>query len=608
MMRLRLSVTPFEGETTNSIITRIADRNGASFAQDFCADMGERWRDITGGDDIAIEAFADLTGIPHEKLGRYAVREIGHRTYDLNGQFLSHKTVDRGSLKVCPSCLVEDFELGGARHRYCRAEWLLTSYQVCHRHRKPMLPLPKAEFPRSPYDFYQRIKDCWRAIQRAAETHKDFSGDVAWETYLASRVRGRKSSVWCDRFDLDLLCHIVVNLGTVIRFGSARNPSDLRSDEMPRAASLAFHAVRDGHKSLVSAFRSVRDASNSPKPGFQADFGAYARWLYRVDYRSPRYAELLDLTARFAFENYPFGKGDVLFGRTCQERQIHSITSAAKQHGLKHPRMTILAVGLGLGSKDRHERIEFSAKKYDPVLNEFARCLRPKLAAAELGIRVEALQRLAKVGILKPRFDMPSMVPVYHPSDLEMFRSGVLKQATVVDKIPTDMIPLFKLCNHAKCHFEEAIDLVRSGSLSSFCRLHSSSRIHDCFADLEDLRDQFQGPKHQGYTKQDVKRLLRVNDPTVTLLVRKSMLRARMVRHHRSRRPMALIGSDAMSEFLSSHATLGMMAYAARTQAKHVATKLDKAGFEPLPLGERFSKIYRRTPELENLFHPGGIA
>ncbi|MEP1612689.1 MAG: hypothetical protein ABJL72_12305 [Roseobacter sp.] len=85
--------------------------------------------------------------------------------------------------------------------------------------------------------------------------------------------------------------------------------------------------------------------------------------------------------------------------------------------------MTILAVGLGLGSKDRHERIEFSAKKYDPILNEFARCLRPKSAAAELGIRVEALQRLAKAGTLKPRFDMPSMVPVYYPSDLEMFRS-----------------------------------------------------------------------------------------------------------------------------------------------------------------------------------------
>ena len=270
--------------------------------------------------------------------------------------------------------------------------------------------------------------------------------------------------------------------------------------------------------------------------------------------------------------------------------------------------MTILAVGLGLGTKDRHERIEFSAKKYDPVLNEFAQCLRPKVAAAELGIRVEALQRLAKVEILKPRFDMPSMVPVYHPSDLDVFRASILKHASVVDKIPVGNIPLFKLCNHAKCHFEEAIHLALSGSLHSFCRLRSSSRIHDCYADLEDLRDQLQGPKHQGYTKQEVKRLLRVNDPTVTLLVRKSILRARMVRHHRSRRPMALIGSDAMSEFLESHATLGMMAHAAGTQAKHVATKLDKAGVVPIPLGGRFSKIYKRTPALENMFHPGDIS
>ena len=101
--------------------------------------------------------------------------------------------------------------------------------------------------------------------------------------------------------------------------------------------------------------------------------------------------------------------------------------------------------------------------------------------------------------------------------------------------------------------------------------------------------------------------MLRVNDPTVTFLVRKSLLPARMVRHPRSRRPMVLISSKALSAFLNEYATLGMMAYAANTQAKHVATRLEKAGIEPLPLGDRFSKIYRRSAELENLFPPGRI-
>lgn len=552
--------------------------------------------------------MAELARIPAEELSRYAARDRGHYVYDLNGQTLTLKNLERRTLKVCPSCLLEDFKSAGELGRHCRVEWLLSCYQVCHVHRSPMLALPDAEYPRCPHDVYQRIRDCWTRIRRAAEIGGEVSNDVAWETYLACRIRGRETDAWCDRFDLDLICNLVMSLGTVMRFGASRNPSDLRPGEKPHAAASAFLSMKHGLKSLARAFRAVRDASTSPKPGFQSDFGAFARWLYRIDHNGPRFAELLDFTANFAFENYPYGAGDMLFGRTCHVRKIHNITSASKQHRLKYPRMTSLAVGLGLGNKDRHERIEFSAKKYDPVLKEFAQCLRPKAAAAELGIRVEALQRLAKVDILKPRFDMPIMVPVYHPNGLDVFRESILKYASVVDQIPVGNIPLFKLCNHAKCQLDEAIHLARSGSLHSFCRLPSSSRIHDCYADLEDLRDQLQGPEHQGYTKLQVKRLLRVNDPTVTLLVRKSLLRARMVRHHRSRRRMALIGSDAMSEFLGSHATLGMMAHAARTQAKHVATKLDKAGFEPLPLGERFSKIYQRTPELENLFYPGDIS
>jgi len=158
-----------------------------------------------------------------------------------------------------------------------------------------------------------------------------------------------------------------------------------------------------------------------------------------------------------------------------------------------------------------------------------------------------------------------------------------------------------------KCYFEDVLSLAQSGRLRSLCRLPNSFCIQDCYVDREDLRDQIQEPRQDGHTKQEAKRLLRVNDPTVSLLVRSSLLRGHSTRHHRSRRPMTLISADAMSDFLQNHATLGMMAYAAHTQAKHVASKLEKADVEPIPLGQRFSKIYRRTPELEKLFHPGEI-
>ena len=286
-MRLRLSVAPFPGEPANSIIGRIAARNGACFAQDFCADMNASWRATSNGDRSALADMAELAGLSVDELCHYAARDAGHHVYELNGHCLTLKTLDRYDLKVCPSCLLEDFRNAGELGRHCRVEWLLSAYQVCHVHRTPMLALPNAEYPRCPHDFYQRIRDCWRKIRCAAEIEEGLSSNVAWETYLASRVRGLETGAWCDRFDLDLLCHITINLGTVMQFGASRNPTDLRPNEKPHVAASAFLSMKHGLKSLARAFRAVRDASTSPKPGFQADFGAFARWLYRADYSDP---------------------------------------------------------------------------------------------------------------------------------------------------------------------------------------------------------------------------------------------------------------------------------------------------------------------------------
>ncbi|WP_299970228.1 TniQ family protein [uncultured Roseobacter sp.] len=522
-MRLRLSVAPFPGEPAHSIVSRIAARNGASFAQDFCADMNLSWKAITSGDQAELTDMAFLAGLSIRELGSSSVRTSDHHNYDLNGEHLTAKTLDRGVLKVCPQCLLEDMDASGPLSRHCRVEWLLNHYQVCHIHGALMLTLPKAEYPRCKNDFYQRIKDHWKQIVAAAGSRNAESYNLRWPVYLANRIRGRATDTWCDQFDLDITCRFALCLGTVLRFGSQVNPSELSGEEMAVVLAEAFEVFSVEANAVRAAFRGVRKRSVSLNPGFYTDFGALARWLARIDHLDSKFVELLDL------------------------------------------------------------------------------------AAEHLGISRPSLQRLAQSKMLTPRFDLPSMAPVYHPEDMSDFENSVFTHARILSQIPTGHIPIFKLCTHAKCYFEEIIEVASAGRLLSLCRLPCAQGIKDCFADLEDLRDQLQEPAHDGHTKQEVKRLLRVNDPTVTLPVKRALLRSSMVRHPRSRRPMALISSEALSEFLGVHATLGMMAHAARTQAKHVATKLEKSGIEPLPLGDRFSKIYLRTPDLEHLFQPGEI-
>ncbi|EKE74625.1 hypothetical protein B30_02835 [Celeribacter baekdonensis B30] len=117
------------------------------------------------------------------------------------------------------------------------------------------------------------------------------------------------------------------------RLDAPMYPSKLSRAELARAAEAGYQAIAGGPDALTASFGRIKAASSSPTPGFQADFGALARRIERMDHGSPRFASFIDQLREFAFQNYPYGKGDVLFGRTCPERRVHNLASAASAHG-----------------------------------------------------------------------------------------------------------------------------------------------------------------------------------------------------------------------------------------------------------------------------------
>ncbi|WP_321365428.1 hypothetical protein [uncultured Celeribacter sp.] len=402
--------------------------------------------------------------------------------------------------------------------------------------------------------------------------------------------------------DLDLMCRLSEDLGVVLKFGASMSPSRLKRGELAHAAEAGYQAIANGADALTAAFEKIKAASNSPTPGFQADFGALARRIERVDHGTLRYADFLDRLTEFAFNNYPYGKGDVLFGRICPERRIHNLASAASAHGLNYSRMYRIAIGLGLGTTEQAERIEFSAADHDDKLTDYAACLSPKQSADYLGIRGEMLNRLVSAGLIAPRFDLPGLNPIYHPDDLKHIVDPLITQATLMDRLPSGYASLVSIGAHAKCRFETVMRLACDQKLASLIRLNASPKLDDLYASLDDLRDQLEEPAPPGFTRSEAKRMLGINSSTIAWLIRKGWLEARTVRHHRHRRSVTLISREALEEFLAQYATLGMMAAAAHTQALHVASKLEKAGIFPLDLDSKCSKIYTRTDQLDSIF------
>lgn len=470
-----------------------------------------------------------------------------------------------------------------------------------------MLTLPDADYPRCRHDFSQRVRDHWRSISRAECELVPSSGLGDLEAGIASRIRGLGGHDHARFLDLDLMCRLSEDLGVVLRFGASTYPSKLNRTELARAAEAGYQAIAGGPGALTAAFGEIKIASSSPTPGFQADFGVLARRIERVDHGSPRYAHFLDRLTEFAFKNYPYGKGDILFCRTCPERRVHNLASAASAHGLNYSRMYRIAVGMGLGTTEQAERIEFSTADHDDQLADYAACLSPKKSADHLGIRGEMLNRLVSAGLIAPRFDLPGLNPIYHPDDLKLLVEPLVGQAALMDRLPLGYASLVSIGGHAKCRFETVMRLACDGKLTSLSRLNASPKLDGLFVNLDDLRDQLEEPAPSGITRNEAKRLLRINSSTVAWLIRQGWLPATTVKHHRHRRPVTLISREALEAFLADYATLGMMAATAHTQAIHVARRLEDARIFPLELDCRLSKLYPRTSRLERLFDPGRI-
>lgn len=63
MRRIALTPPLVAGETATSLVSRLAVRNRAAFASDFCLDVGLDWTGIIRGDGAALAELAVVAGV-----------------------------------------------------------------------------------------------------------------------------------------------------------------------------------------------------------------------------------------------------------------------------------------------------------------------------------------------------------------------------------------------------------------------------------------------------------------------------------------------------------------------------------------------------------------
>ena len=592
MPQLPITVPLRRGETLISYVSHLAVANGIASASEFCKDVGLSWSSLRQGRKEQLQRLSELSGARTEYLRNAANVSIGALDYMLSGQQVTRKFLVQYETRVCPRCVVEDAAKGAP---IGRVEWQVKTYRTCHKHGVAIYTLPATDDRRSCFDFQKRIGDHWPEIAARATSVGNGNANYAFEKYLSERLSGRSSSRWVDSLALSTIIEVSERLGIVLVFGQYAFSTKMCDADRLRAFHAGFAVVHDGPARILAAFEEIHGASSSRLPGFYSDFGAFARWFTLVDWTKERYQPIVELLCKFAFEKYPFEVGEKFLGCVCKEQRFMRASSAAKKYKIDHLRTRLLARNLGFGTDTAYAQILIDVKTYGKKFEEFSQCINQKTMARELGINQTYTNKFLSGGFIRPRFTIEGLAPVFHPNDISSFLSKICSQAAHVKNVPNGHLPLSEVSIRVKRNSIEVLRLCLAGKVNSLCFAKSAPSLSDFFVDRDEILDLLQSEPPNGIYKHRVRPFLRINTSTLKFVVDEGILNSERIRHHRSRKPTALIRFEDISDFLTHYATLGMMSFQAGTQAVHVMRRLEAVGVQPIEFGsERLSKLFER--------------
>lgn len=403
-----------------SYLTRIAALNGVS-ATEFAQDMGLTLKKIINLEEDAVRALSEcggLTDIQTKELISWTGQNVGDFRMVFRNEIFVSRALRNPIIRGCPVCLREDAETDPSRplaQMAIRGDWQLRELNVCVAHRHLLVPLWEYKQPTVRFEFSQRLTEILSDILegRLEQPRVLLS---PYDLWLTRRLETGADHTWLADKSLYAATTFCKLLGT-----------EAQRLHFPAHAAVAtsghasgFDIARHGEARIRNTLNALAAQANGHNDEPNKAFGQIYVDLSQAHLNKDDFAPFRKILRDCIVDIWPVAAGENVLGLTQNERQLHSITSAAHESKIGTFLLEQFLIHAGAITPDDDRpasRRTFDARAYAGLLAEIPALVGPKQMRQQMGATRRQLASLAEDKVLRPRIDIATIKLPWRVSD-----------------------------------------------------------------------------------------------------------------------------------------------------------------------------------------------
>jgi hypothetical protein len=588
-MKLRLTIPCHPDETSISLVSRLAARNGTN-ARRLCKDFGMRFQDVVDGDAETLKACADLAGIGCGPLLANAFQKSQDRSWLHRGEVLHRKFLRRRRVALCPRCALADIEANpGLRPNiavYGRWPWLMTAINTCHIHRIALVTVPEVSPRQNSHDFTALVAGSISDLAKMSAA-ANVQEPGSFETYVHNRFAGKSSSPLLDPMPLAAAMTLCEIAGAVALFGPKVDLKKLSDADRHTARGRGCDAIAGGAGSIPIFLDQLKETIG-PRMRTDGPAVVYGRLHYLLQMTTglPEFDAMRDIVRGHLADNFVFEPGQNLFGKPVAQPRLHSLHTLAQEVDV-HPkrlRKVLKAVGLitdqQMAMSDHNIRIPAA-----PAL-EIARQLVGTLSLVQATKYLNAPRSqigvLIAAGFVEPHLRIKDAggTDRYAIADLDALLARLTKNPRPADAPRVQLVSILQAAKLACCSAAAVVGLILEGKLPTGSSKTMSGYM-GVLVDPNAVVTALRGPEPEGVNLRTAAREIGTSDWVLDLLIAHGHIASFKGRNPINRCPQTLITPDDIAKFNKTYVSLWNFS---KERGVHIATMkimLDEAGIKP---------------------------